>query len=213
MNPALIVLAKSPAPGRSKTRLCPPCLPEEAATLAEAALADTLAAVAATAAARRVLVLDGPVGPWLPSGFEVLPQRGAGLDQRLQAAFDDVGAPALLVGMDTPQVTPELLASCHATLADDGIDAVLGPASDGGFWAIGLRQPCADAFRGVVMSSGATGPLQRARLVACGLRVGMLPMLRDVDVIDDAVAVAVQAPTTRFARRLLELRRPLAEVG
>ena len=211
--PSLIVLAKSPAPRRSKTRLCPPCLPAEAAALAEAALVDTLAAVASAPAKRRVLVVDGPVGSWLPEGFEVRSQRGPGLAQRLQAAFDEVGAPALLVGMDTPQVTPELLARCSARLGEDAVDAVLGPASDGGFWAIGLRRACPGAFSGVPMSTGATGPMQRARLVACGLRVAMLPMLRDVDVIDDAVAVAHHAPDTGFARRLRELRAPLADAG
>lgn len=101
----LLVVAKAPRAGRSKTRLCPPCTPEEAAWLAEAALADTLAAVAATPVRRRVLVLSGELGPWLPGGFEVLAQRGDGFDEPLAAAFVDAGTPALLVGMDTPQVT------------------------------------------------------------------------------------------------------------
>src|SRR5262249_58778102 len=101
---ALVVLAKSPVAGRSKTRCCPPCTYEQAAALAEAALADTLAAVAKTPADRRLLVLDGAPGPWLPRAFNVLPQRGAGLDERLAAAFDDVGGPAVLIGMDPPPV-------------------------------------------------------------------------------------------------------------
>lgn len=203
---ALIVLAKAPVAGRSKTRLCPPCGPDEAAAMAEAALADTLEACSATPAARRVLVLAGEPGPWLPAGWKVMPQRGGGLDERLEAAFCDVGAPALLVGMDTPQLAPVLLSRCMARLEDDHVDAVLGPASDGGYWAVGLRRGCAGAFCGVPMSSSATGAMQRARLVTCGLRVAMLPMLRDVDCIDDAVAVASQAPATRFARQLVALR-------
>ena len=69
----LLVIAKEPRPGRVKTRLTPPFTPEEAAALAEAALADTLDAVARTPAERRVLVLDGTPGPWLPAGFEVVP--------------------------------------------------------------------------------------------------------------------------------------------
>ena len=103
---AIAVIAKAPVAGRSKTRLTPPCTPEQAAALASAALADTLAAVAATPGARRVLVLDGAPGPWLRPGFEVLAQRGAGLAERLAAAFADIGEPALVVGMDTPQLTP-----------------------------------------------------------------------------------------------------------
>ena len=65
--------------------------------------------VARTPATRRVLVFDGDGERWLPPGFELIPQRGDGLAERLAAAFEDVGEPALLVGMDTPQLTPELL--------------------------------------------------------------------------------------------------------
>ncbi|MFC9290815.1 glycosyltransferase, partial [Streptomyces sp. NPDC057052] len=65
----LLVIAKEPLPGRVKTRLTPPFAPWEAAALAEAALADTLAAVAAAPAVRRRLVLDGAPGPWLPPGL------------------------------------------------------------------------------------------------------------------------------------------------
>src|SRR5690242_13674278 len=79
----LLVIAKEPLPGRVKTRLTPPYSPREAAELAAAALGDTLEAVRATPARRRVLVLDGRPGPWLPAGFEVVPQVPGGLDVRL----------------------------------------------------------------------------------------------------------------------------------
>jgi uncharacterized protein len=196
----LIVIAKAPAPGRSKTRLCPPCTPEQAARLAEASLADTLRAVLATPAARRVVVLDGEPGAWLPDGCEVVVQRGGGLDERLAHAFEDVGGPALLIGMDTPQVTPELLRDAARRLHER--DAVLGPAVDGGFWALGLTRLDRSLLLGVPMSVAHTGRVQRARLRAAGLRVGMLPALRDVDRIDDARAVAADAPRGRFARAL-----------
>jgi uncharacterized protein len=202
MSGALIVLAKAPRAGRSKTRLCPPCTPREAAALARAALADTLDAVRATPAARRVLALDGPVGNWLPDGFEVVAQRGRGLDERLAAAFEDVGGAGLLIGMDTPQVTPADLADALARLAAPGNDAVLGPARDGGYWAIGLREPDRRAFLGVPMSTGHTGAAQHARLRALGLSVELLAALRDVDRIADARAVAALAPAGRFARAL-----------
>jgi rSAM/selenodomain-associated transferase 1 len=196
----LVVIAKAPVPGRSKTRLCPPCTPFEAARLAEAALADTLQAVVSTPAERRVVVLDGEPGPWLPDGCEVVSQRGGGLDERLANAFADVGGPALLIGMDTPQVTPALLSESARRLAE--ADAVLGPAPDGGFWALGLRRPDASLLLGVPMSVAHTGRRQRARLRAAGLRVRMLPALRDVDRIADARAVAALVPGGRFARAL-----------
>jgi glycosyltransferase A (GT-A) superfamily protein (DUF2064 family) len=81
-----------------------------------------------------VLVLDGEPGPWIPEGFDVVAQRGEGLGERLAAAFADVGTPALLIGMDTPQVTPELLEAGLAAIG--GAPAVLGGARDGGYWAI-----------------------------------------------------------------------------
>jgi hypothetical protein len=202
----LLVIAKEPVPGRVKTRLCPPCSPEQAAALAEAALHDTLSAVARTPAAARTVVLSGVPGCWLPPGTAVLPQRGAGLDERLAAAFDDAWeqhqAPLLLIGMDTPQVTPALLTAAADRLLTPGTGAVLGPASDGGWWALGLHRPDSSLLVGVPTSTPVTGRLQRQRLVRAGLRVGDLPVLVDVDTIEDASAVAALAPSSRFARAL-----------
>ncbi len=197
MATTLLVIAKEPRPGRVKTRLTPPFTPAQAAALAEAALADTLRAVAATPARRRVLVLDGVPGPWLPAGFDVVPQCAGGLDERLADAFAGCAGPALLVGMDTPQVTPELL-----TVDFSGCDAYFGPAEDGGFWALGLARPDPGLLRGVPMSTPVTGAVQRERLVSAGLRVRDLPPLRDVDTAADARAVAALAPHGRFAARL-----------
>jgi rSAM/selenodomain-associated transferase 1 len=207
----VIVLAKAPEPGRAKTRLCPPCDAEEAARLAEAALVDTLSAVAATPSRRRVLVLDGTPGAWLPTGFEVLPQRGNRLDKRLAHAFEDVGEGGLLIGMDTPQVTPEWLADSLRVLHTVPVDAVLGPAVDGGWWSIGLRAPDPAVFVGVPMSTSTTCAAQRARLRALELRTRSLPLLRDVDDIEDAVAVAREAPRSRFAQTLRPMLSQLRE--
>jgi rSAM/selenodomain-associated transferase 1 len=195
----LAVIAKAPVAGRVKTRLCPPCTPQEAATLAEAALRDTLAAMAQTGCGvRRAIVLDGAAGTWV-DGEQVIAQRGAGLDERLAAAFADLGGgPALIVGMDTPQLTGAVLAQALAAL--EGHDAVLGPAADGGYWGIGLR--CADprALVGVPMSVDHTLTEQRARLAELGLDVADAATLIDVDTIEDAAHVATQAPGTAFAR-------------
>ncbi|GAA4919380.1 DUF2064 domain-containing protein [Streptomyces coeruleoprunus] len=194
----LLVIAKEPRPGRVKTRLTPPFSPADAARLAEAALADTLEAVRATPARRHVLVLAGAPGPWLPAGFDVVPQVPGGLDERLAAAFASCGpGPALLIGMDTPQVTPELLT--HGLDFAHGTDARFGPAADGGFWALGLATPDPSLLRGVPMSRPDTGRTQRHRLTAAGLTVRDLPVLRDVDTAADASAVATEAPHSRFA--------------
>jgi rSAM/selenodomain-associated transferase 1 len=207
---SLVVLAKAPTPGRSKTRCCPPCTLKQAAELAGAALHDTLATVVATPARRHVLVLDGQPGCWLPTGVEVVVQRGRGLDERLAAAFADVGGPAVLIGMDTPQVTTELLQSAYETLARDGVDAVLGPADDGGFWMIGLRRPDTDAFTGVPMSTARTGRAQLRRLHERGYRVELLPRLRDVDTFADAVDVAGTVPGSAFASTVTRIAETMA---
>jgi rSAM/selenodomain-associated transferase 1 len=200
---ALLVIAKDPRPGQCKTRLCPPCRPEQAAELAAAALSDTLDVVVAAPAARRVLVLDGDPERWRRPELQIIAQRGGGLAQRLANAFSDVGGPALLVGMDTPQLSAELLADGLSALASH--DAVLGPALDGGYWSIGLRVAHGAAFDGVPMSSPHTLGCQRRRLTQLGLSTYEQRPLRDVDTIADARAVAALAPSSRFARTLATL--------
>lgn len=196
----LVVMAKAPAAGRSKTRLCPPCTPAQAAEVAAAALLDTLDVVAASPATRRVLALDGDPGAWLPDGFDVIAQRGDGLDERLAAVFAELDGPLLLVGMDTPQLEVAHLTDAAARLAEPGVDAVLGHARDGGWWAIGCSDPDPQTFTGVPMSTGETGRRQHDRLVELGMTVALLPELRDVDHWADAVDVAAVAPHGRFAR-------------
>ncbi len=203
---ALLVIAKQPLAGRVKTRLTPPLHPAQAAELADAALRDTLDAVARTPAARRVLVFEGDAEAWRPDGFEVVAQRGDDLGERLQSAFEDIDGPALLVGMDTPQLTPLLLRDAAFAVADSRFDAVLGPTFDGGYWCVGFKGPVAGAFTGVTMSADDTCDRQRQRFAQLKLRVDERPLLRDVDTIADAERVAAAAPHTRFARTLASIR-------
>ncbi|TDC49713.1 DUF2064 domain-containing protein [Jiangella ureilytica] len=196
----VLVVVKEPVPGRVKTRLCPPLDPVEAARVAEAALADTLDAVARCGADRRVVALDGKPGPWLPAGFEVVPQVRGTLGARLAAAWRRAGGPGLQIGMDTPQVTPSLLDDALGRLVGGGPrTALLGPAEDGGWWALGLRRWWRGTFDGVPMSTAHTGARQADRLRSLGLAVTLLPVLRDIDTAADAVAVAAAAPDTRTA--------------
>jgi rSAM/selenodomain-associated transferase 1 len=202
MRAQLIVLAKTPVPGRVKTRLCPPCTPQQAASVAAAALADTLDTVTATPAAARVLVVEGDHPA--PAGWTRVAQRGGLLGERLAHAYADTLRPAvasLLIGMDTPQITPALLDEAVHRLSADGIDAVLGAAEDGGWWALGLRDPRhAEVLRDVETSTAETGARTLAALRSRGLRVAHGPVLRDVDTAADAHAVAALCPAgSRFA--------------
>ena len=204
----LIVIAKAPVPGRVKTRLVPPLTYSQAADVARAALVDTLRVASAVPATEHLLALDGAAGAWLPAAWRVVAQPGGGLDVRLVAAFAAAAPdlPALLVGMDTPQVRADQLAAFDPVR----YDAALGPAVDGGFWALGLREPARAArlIPGVPMSVPHTGAVQLARLRDAGLDVQLLDRLTDVDTIAAADEVARAAPSSEFARTLAGLRVP-----
>lgn len=195
---AIALIAKEPLPGRAKTRLHPPLSLEQAAQLAAAAIDDTLRALEAVPASRRILLFEGQVLPPGAEGYEVMAQGEGTLDERLAALFDRVDEPLVLVGMDTPQLTAGHLAEAFTT----DVDAWFGPANDGGFWALGMREPRGDLIRGVAMSRDDTGAVQLARLHDAGLSVGMLGALTDVDTIESAREVAQQAPATAFSRLL-----------
>jgi glycosyltransferase A (GT-A) superfamily protein (DUF2064 family) len=197
----LLLIAKEPRPGAVKTRLVPPFSYEQAAFLAAAALVDTVEMMAATPVRRRVVVLDGSPGPWIPRGFDVIAQVSGGLDLRLAAAFDAVSSdgPALLIGMDTPQLRPEQLTAFDP----DRVDSCLGPSTDGGYWSIGFRNPaCArEAITGVAMSRDDTGAIQHDRMLRAGLAPQTLAMVTDVDDYASASLVAGLAPFSNFGRR------------
>jgi uncharacterized protein len=202
----ILVLAKAPVAGRVKTRLCPPCTPEQAARVAAAALADTVDTVSATPAVVRTLVLDDdhPV----QAGWVRAAQRGATLGERLANAYVDTRRRHLstvLIGMDTPQVTPALLHDATRLLSD--VDAVLGLAADGGWWVLGLHEPAhATVLRDIRTSTATTGADTLAALRRRRLRVVLLPELRDVDTAADAYAVAAECPRgSRFATVVREL--------
>ncbi|MFL6164207.1 MAG: DUF2064 domain-containing protein [Jatrophihabitantaceae bacterium] len=200
----LLVIAKQPVPGRVKTRLIGACTPAEAAGLAAAALADTLHALRDFPSSDKVILLEGDPAGLVPPGWQVLEQGTGGLDRRLAAGFAAVpDGPAVLVGMDTPQLSTELL--CF----DPGrYDACLGPAADGGYWTIGFRDPgrAGECIPGVPMSTAATGAEQHRRLLASGMAVQSLAMLTDVDTESSASEVALAAPRTRFASQWREIR-------
>jgi hypothetical protein len=201
----LVIIAKEAIPGRVKTRLHPALTMQQAAELAAASLADTLAAVAHLPAARRILAFDGYRLPAGTEQFEVMQQRTGSLDERLGAVFDELDGPTLLIGMDTPQVSTTHLAAPFTAWPED-VDAWFGPANDGGFWALGLADPTGDLVRGVPMSRDDTGQIQHRRLVDAGLRVRLLPRLTDVDTISTAREVAAAAPCGRFAATLAAFR-------
>lgn len=211
----LLVMAKAPIAGFAKTRLTPPLTSHEAARVAAAALLDTLDSVLRSEVAHRVVALTGDLdaaecGDEIASvldRFTVIPQRGADFGIRLANAHADaarLGAPVLQIGMDTPQIGPDVLSRAAAELAD-GAAALLGPAEDGGWWALGLPagQP-ASMLTEVPMSTSRTGELTRMALLHSGLQVATLPLFSDVDSFDDAIRVAAESDG-RFATVVHEM--------
>ena len=192
----ITIIAKAPIPGRVKSRLCPPCSPEQAAEIAVAALADTFDALDTVRdrvngdLVDRFLLLDGEPQAWMPSRYAPVRQRGDGLGERLRNGFADLGAGAV-VGMDTPHVAQLLDRALDWLVAGTN---VLGLAEDGGYWMIGLCGGALDAlddvFRNIPMSTPNTGEAQLERLRELGHPVELLPLARDLDTFDDLRAVA-----------------------
>jgi hypothetical protein len=212
---ALLVMAKAPVAGEAKTRLAPAFTHVGAADLAAAALLDTLDAVRSSDVAARVVALSGDLsvarrgGEILRAldGFVVIPQLGATFADRLVRAHHDAameGFPVFQIGMDTPQVTESVLSGGVDELLVDGVEAVLGMATDGGWWALGVTDPATAAvLADVPMSRSDTGALTREAIERLGLVVGGLPVLADVDTPEDARAVASgMNPDARFPRML-----------
>ena len=202
----VLVVAKAPVAGLVKTRLGALVGDGVAADLAAAALLDTLDACRVAGAVGH-LSLSGDLreavrGDALTAaldGWSVTPQRGEGFAARLVRAHADAGPGVVVqVGMDTPQVTAEDLHRVADAMTDH--DAVLAPATDGGWWALARRDP--DVVRHlaeVEMSTDRTCADTRAALERAGATVGTAPALTDVDTVDDADLVARLSPGTRFA--------------
>ncbi|MBF6214791.1 DUF2064 domain-containing protein [Nocardia puris] len=208
MPATVLIVAKAPVPGFAKTRLTPPLTPLEAARLAAAALLDTLTAAHASGVRNLMVAWTGDLEQAEAAAdiaaalreFTVVPQRGETFGQRLANAHADAarfGQPVLQIGMDTPQAGPELLTTAAAALPTG--TAALGPAADGGWWALGLSDPRpARALADIPMSTSRTGELTRNMLQQHGYRVHRLPILTDVDDFPAALSVASEV-TGRFA--------------
>jgi glycosyltransferase A (GT-A) superfamily protein (DUF2064 family) len=211
-----LVVAKAPVAGRAKTRLGTVIGDGPAAELAAAALLDTLAACEAAFGRRCHLALAGDLSGAARerelraalSSWHVFEQVGESVGARLAHAHlpaaGESPTAVVQVGMDTPQVTPARLSAAAARLRPGG--GVLGPAHDGGWWLLALDRPAAaGVLAGVPMSTSRTGFDTRRALTGWGVRVTTGPLLRDVDTVADAVAVAREAPDTRFAHAWSQL--------
>lgn len=219
MKVTALVVAKAPVPGLAKTRLAATLGNDAAADIAAAALLDTLDAVSATDFDTRIVALTGDLAEASRrdeisaalASYTVVRQRGESFAERLLYAHSDAaGDPVFQIGMDTPQVHPQLLTASAEPLTRAG-QSVLGMAEDGGWWAVGLPNPTlATAFLDVPMSTPETGARTLEALRSLGADVEALAILRDVDHETDLHAVSAEcssdsrfrAAVQRYAPRL-----------
>lgn len=217
--PTTLVVSRAPVPGRAKTRLAASVGDEAAALLAANSLLDTLDA--ATAAGGPVVVAmqgdlaEAALGDEIDAALRrhtVIGQRGDEFGQRLANAHADAdrGYGVVQIGMDTPQVSARVLLDARDALT--GHDAAFGPAADGGWWVVAVREArYAEILRDVPMSTPSTGSVTREALRGSGLRVGDLSTLTDVDTWSDALEVAASSPGTRFGRCVARTRHEREE--
>jgi rSAM/selenodomain-associated transferase 1 len=185
---ALLVVAKQPAAGQTKARLCPPLTGAGAAVLYEAFLRDTLELMRqVSGAAHTIAYLPADAAGYfgrLAPDMALMPQRGADLGERLDHALADALAAgarhAVVMDSDSPTLPAAYVSAAFAALAD-GADVVLGPCDDGGYYLIGLKRPQPRLLREVTMSTPFVVRDTLALARELRLRVELLPQWYDVD--------------------------------
>ena len=225
---ALAVMTKAPRAGQVKTRLVPPLTPDEAAQLNVCFLRDTAAAIAeAVDEIARGIAVYTPVGAEaayidiLPSNFELVAQRGDKFGERLANAAEDlfrIGFQSVcLIDSDSPTVSAKIYAGAAHLLSNPGDRIVLGPADDGGYYLIGMKQNHRQLFDGIDWSTHHVLDQTMKRAVELKPPVELLPTFYDVDdratlrrlctdLLDKKSTLAsdIAPETRRFLREIIE---------
>jgi len=220
---AIAVMAKAPQPGRSKTRLTPRLSPAQAAGLSAAFLRDITENIAAAARAERIdgfiayapagteALFDGHLalgtGLILADGTPPMPDDVTGFGRCLLQAIDTLLAQgynaAVVLNSDSPTLPTDYLIRTAALLAAPGDRAVLGPAEDGGYYLLGLKQAHAHMFADIAWSSEHVAAQTRARAAEIGLELVEVPPWYDVD--DEAALDRLVAELIRDDEQSLAL--------
>lgn len=212
-----LVFVKAPAPGRVKTRLSPPFSPEQAAALYRAFAADSLSAAESVVGASAVVAYepheDWPDPSWLRSPApEWFPQEGADLGRRLAAAtgkaFIDGADRVLVIGSDSPHLAPQRIEEAYARLATAPL--VLGPARDGGYYLVGLREPAPSLFDDIPWSGPDVLKATLARAAELHWPAHLLDELEDVD---DAASLARMLAAVRGTALAPRTQTALAQLA
>ena len=211
----IVVFAKAPVAGFAKTRLIPALGAEGAANLARGMLSHTLAqALAAGAKAVELCMSPAPPDPaWqgvvLPSAVNQTAQGDGDLGERMNRAAERALAlrqgPVLLIGTDCPALNAAQIKEAARQLAHH--DAVLLPASDGGYVLLGLQAPCPGLFTDMAWSTPAVAQETLSRIARLGLSVWQGPTLHDIDEPSDLTYLPDTLKNTLF----IYTNNPIAE--
>lgn len=216
----LVIMAKQPAVGQTKTRLCPPLSPEQAAALYEAMLLDSIELVGGLEGVDVALAVTPPEAVRYfrhisPPHAILLPVAGVDigdcLTQVLEHLLDEGYSQAIAVNSDGPTLPVDYLRQAVVRLAEAEVDVVLGPSEDGGYYLIGLNQHKNTLFQGVEWSTERVLAQTLARAEEAGLNVVLLPPWYDVDTPADLDSLRSELATLQ-AEALPHTRRFFASV-
>jgi rSAM/selenodomain-associated transferase 1 len=185
-EPRIIIFVKAPRPGFVKTRLAA-AIGNEAACGAYRQLAETVVANLAPLPHTELRFTpddaEDEIAHWLSDGWTAHPQGEGNLGERMHRAFTEANGPAIIIGSDCPEVNPNDLRA--ATEALQTHDAVIGPATDGGYWLIGLNAPCPSLFTAMEWSAETVLQTTLQKINEAGLTVELLREMADVDTGED----------------------------
>lgn len=187
----LLVVAKRPFPGQTKTRLCPPLSYAQAADLYDCFLRDTLDVMRQVDGVQRKIgfLPEDAQGYFrqLAPDMDLTCQLGASLGERLDHLLTEAlvsgSERSVVMDSDSPTLPPEYISQAFDQLTD--MDVVIGPTRDGGYYLIGMKEPQSHLLREVQMSTPHVLADTLALAESSGLTVSLLPTWYDVDTIGD----------------------------
>lgn len=198
---AIILMAKQPQAGRTKTRLCPPFTLESAALLYEAMLRDTLALVGNLVGVQIAVAVSPPdsLGYFhqiTPPGTLLISVEGdtigVCLDRSLSMLLERGYRKALALNTDGPSVPHEYLEQAVRMLDEN--DLAVGPGEDGGYYLVGMKQPYHSIFEDIPWSTGEVLARTLAQAERLGLRTALTPPWYDVDSPPDVQRLLAELP-------------------
>ncbi|MBP0443829.1 TIGR04282 family arsenosugar biosynthesis glycosyltransferase [Roseomonas sp. SSH11] len=182
--PRVALFSRYPEPGRAKTRLIPALGPEGAANLHRRLTERTLQALCASGLAHELRHTGAPepaFRAWLGQALPMVEQGEGDLGARMARAAE--ATPVILLGADLPDLSPRHLQAAAGALRDHA--AVIGPAEDGGYYLLGLREPMPFLFEPMEWGTATVFSTTMARFAAHGVTPALLEPLADLDRPED----------------------------